>query len=490
MTLRYFGAVLAGLLLFWTSPAKADVSFSHAIAPILLKRCTGCHGERSSQGGYRAHNFQSLLKAGASGTAPIVAGRPAESLLFQRIVTRVEPIRMPKSDDPLSPAQIALIRQWIAEGAKCDAADKAAPLKSLLGPREHPASPAVYRSAVPVMAIAFVPGGKEIAVGGYYEVTVWNVETGALVRRWQHLPERIQALAFSRDGRTLLVGGGTPGEYGEVSLVDTATGQRSTVLDTFNDIVLTAAFSPDGKRIAAGSADAAVRVYDTLARKRIWSANVHSDWVTGVSFSFYGQFVASSSRDMTVKVYEADTGSLYTTYNGHNRQIGKYQGHSPVYAVQFAPDKLLAYSAGGGQWIQVWNPVQVKAESGDAGDMEERFAKQSHTQYIPHGFTKDVFGLLVRGDRIFATSADGLVKQFDPGTLSSVRTFQGHTDWVFALDYDPAAHRLTTGAYNGEIRIWDTQTGQALLSFTAQPGHEKRTAALTALPGQKRGNSR
>lgn len=471
-------ALLAGLLVFAATYAHADVSFSHDIAPILLKRCTGCHGERSNQGGYRAHNFQSLLKAGASGLAPVIAGKPAESVLFQRIVTKIEPIRMPKSDDPLAAAQIDLIRRWIAEGAKFDASDRTTPLKSLLGPREHPASPAVYRTAAPVMAVAFVPGGKEIAVGGYYEVTIWNVETGALVKRWQHLPERIQALAFSKDGKTLLVGGGTPGEYGEVALVDTATGRRAIVLDTFNDIVLTAAYSPDGKRIAAGSADAAVRVYAAADGKRLWSANVHSDWVTGVSFSFDGQFLASSSRDMTVKVYEASSGLLYTTYNGHNRQIGKYQGHAPVYAVQFASDSLLAYSAGGGQWIQVWNPVQVKAESGDAGDMEDRFAKAGHNQYIPHGFAKEVFGLLVRGDQLFATSADGMVKQFDAKSFTGVRTFQGHTDWVFALDYDAAAHRLTTGAYNGEVRVWDTQTGQPVLAFLAQPGHERKPAAL------------
>ncbi len=486
MNLKTFGMSLIGLILLWTAPAQANVSFSHDVAPILLKRCTGCHGERTNLGGYRAHNFQSLLKPGASGLAPVVAGKPTESLLFQRITTKVEPIRMPKSDDPLSAAQIELVRQWIVEGAKFDAADKTAPLKSLLGPREHPASPAVYRSTVPVMAIAFAPGGKEIAVGGYYEVTVWNARTGALVKRWQHLPERIQALVFSKDGKTLLIGGGTPGEYGEVSLVDTTTGQRSAVLDTFNDIVLTAAFSPDGKRIAAGSADAAVRVYDTAARKRLWSAGVHSDWVTGVSFSFDGQFLASSSRDMTVKVYDAASGDLFTTYNGHNRQIGRYQGHAPVYAVQFAPDSLLAYSAGGGQWIQIWNPVQVKAESGDAGDMEDRFAKQSNTRYIPHGFAKDVFGLLVCGDQVFATSADGLVKQFDTKTLSSVRTFEGHTDWVFALDYDAATHRLLTGAYNGEVRIWDTQTGQPLLSFVSQPGHDHKVVGFAGSLSSKK----
>ena len=478
MQSKTLGALLSWLLLLFSFPAQANVSFSHDIAPILLKRCTGCHGERTNQGGYRAHNFQSLLKPGASGLAPIVAGKPTESLLFQRIVTRIKPIRMPKSDDPLSPAQVELLRRWIAEGAQYDAADKAAPLKSLLGPRQHPDSPTVYRAAVPVMAVAFAPGGKEIAVGGYYEVTVWNVETGALVRRWQHLPERIQALAFSRDGKELLVAGGTPGEYGELAVVDTATGLRSKVLDTFNDIVLAAVFSPDGRRIAAGSADAALRVYDAPTGKRIWTTGVHSDWVTGVSFSYDGQFLASSSRDMTVKVYEADTGSLYTTYNGHNRQIGKYQGHAPVYAVQFAQDSLLAYSAGGGQWIQVWNPVQVKAESGDAGDMEERFAKQSHTQYLPHGFAKEVFGLLVHGDQVFATAADGTVKQFDAKTLTGIHTFSGHTDWVFALDYDAPNHRLITGAYNGEVRVWDTRTGQSLLSFLAQPGLKSKIAGL------------
>ena len=145
MTLRTFGAILLLLSLLKTAPAQADVSFSHEIAPILLKRCTGCHGERTNQGGYRAHNFQSLMKAGASGIAPIVAGKPTVSALFQRIVTTVEPIRMPKSDDPLSAAQIELVRKWIAEGAKYDAIDKATPLTSLLGPREHPAPGSLSR---------------------------------------------------------------------------------------------------------------------------------------------------------------------------------------------------------------------------------------------------------------------------------------------------------------------------------------------------------
>lgn len=457
------------------APARSDVSFVREIAPILLKRCVGCHGERANQGGYRAHTFQQLMKNGASGRAAIKVGKPAESILFQRLVTKVEALRMPRSDDALSPAQIELFRKWIVEGAKFDSPDPTAPLKNLLGPRQHPMAPAAYRVAPPVMALAFAPGGNEIAVGGYNEVTFWGSKTGTLRRRIQRLPQRIQALVFSRDGKSLLVAGGTPGEYGEVARVDLISGERAVVFDTFNDIVLSAAFGADGNHIVAGSADGSVRVYEWESGKKKWESKVHSDWVTSVSFSADGKFVASASKDMTVKIYEAENGTLYTTYNGHNRQIGKYQGQAPVYAVQFASDSGLAYSAGGGRWIQVWNPIQAKAESGDAGDMEERFAKENHTQYITTGFEHEVFALVIQEGQIFAASAEGLLKQFDSKTLQEVRRYKAGNDWLFALSYDTATHCVATGSYSGEISVWNTQTGERITIFKAEPGRQSRT---------------
>jgi outer membrane protein assembly factor BamB len=449
---------------------RAQVSFVRDIAPVLLKRCTGCHGEKANLGGYRAHTFQYLMKAGASGQPEIVPNFPEKSTLYARITTKIESIRMPKSDDPLAPAQIQLFRRWIAEGAKFDGSDPTAALKSLLGPRQHPAAPVVYRASVPVMALAFTPDGQEVAVGGYNEITFWNAATGALVRRIGHLPQRIQALAYSRDGKSLLVAGGTPGEYGEVARIDLGAGPRIQVFDTFPDIALAAAFSVDGRRIAAGSADGGVRAYDWTSGKRLWTSRVHADWVTGVSFSYDGKLVASASKDMTVKLYEAETGSLFTTYNGHNRQLGAHAGQAPVYAVQFSPDSPLAYSAGGGTWIQVWDPNQAKAESGDAGDMEDRFAKESKTRYIDHGFAHEVFALAVQDGQIFAASADGVLKQFDLKTLQEVRAYRGPTEWMFALSIDAASHRVAAGSYNGEVHLWDTQTGKSLAAFRAQPG--------------------
>ena len=466
-TIYFVILLLAGFALPQT--AWADVSFSRDIAPLVLKRCTGCHGERANLGGYRAHTYQSLMRAGASGKAAIVAGKPEDSIFYQRISAKIEPLRMPKSDDPLSTAQIALVRQWILAGAKFDGSDAALPLKNLLGPRVHPAAPAIYRAAVPVMALTFAPDGKAIYLGGYNEITVWNAETGAMLKRMGHQPQRIQALQFSRDGKTLLVAGGTPGEYGEIALIHPDAGTRQ-VLDTFGDIALAAVFSPDGKHILAGGADGGVRMYDAASGKRLWESKVHSDWVTGVSMSFDNRFVVSSSKDMTIKVYEAETGTLFTTYNGHNRQIGQYKGAAPVYAVQFAPESDTVYSAGGGKWIQIWNPIQAQAESGDAGDQEERFAKQGSARYIPLGFSHEVYALAVQDGQVFAASADGVLKQFDAKTFQEVRAYTGHTDWIFSLNYHSPTHRIATGGYDGAVRVWDAQTGACIVSFKAMPG--------------------
>lgn len=460
------GAFLAG----GAGSFAAEVSFVRDLAPLIVKRCTSCHGDRKDSGSLRLHTFESLMRGGASGDPSVVAGHPEKSEVFKLITATDEDDRMPRDDDALTPAQIGLFRNWIAQGAKFDGPDSKANLKSLLGPRKHPAAPAAYRMPVPVLALALAPGGKEVAVGGYQEVTVWDTASGKLVRRVGYLPQRIQTLAFNRDGTQLLVGGGTPGDYGELALVEFKTGRKNRVLDTFDDVVLSACFQNDGQRIAAGAADFSARAYDAADGHRLWSQKLHSDWVTSVSFSSDNRFLASASKDKTVKIYEADTGTLFTTYNGHNQILGKYAGQNPVYNVKFAADSPVACSAGRGAWIQLWEPEKARDENGTAADMELRFRKQSHARYLEHGFQQEIFALMVRGGQIFAASADGLVKQFDLAEMKEVRAYAGHHDWVYALDCDPTIGRLATGGYDGEVRIWDTSTGVCLTTFKAAPG--------------------
>jgi WD40 repeat protein len=103
--------------------------------------------------------------------------------------------------------------------------------------------------------------------------------------------------------------------------------------------------------------------------------------------------------------------------------------------------------------------------------MEIRFYKAGHTQFLMHGSEDPVFGLAARGDHLFAGTGDGTVKQFNIETLESVREYAGHHEWVFAVDAHPNAHRVAAGAFNGEVRVWNTQTGELVTRFTAAPGY-------------------
>lgn len=459
--------------------APAEVSFMRDIAPVLAGRCTSCHGAVKEEGNVRLHTLERIT---GGGDPVVVSGQPEKSVLLDRLLSTDPEERMPREDDALTPTQIDLFRRWIAAGAKFDGADPKAPFKTQLGPRDHPAAPATYPTPVPVVALALAPNGKEVAVGGYHEVTVWDAATGKLLRRLGHLPQKIQALAYSADGQQLLVGGGTPGDYGELALVDAASGARLKVLDTFADLVLSAGFRDDGQRVAAASADQSVRVYDPATGRRLWSQKLHADWATGVAFSPDHRYVASSGKDKTVKVYDAETGDLYTTYTGHNKMIGKYAGQSPVYAVKFAPGSPVALSAGGGAWIQLWEPEKAHDENGTAADMEQRFSKAGHARYIAHGAAQEIFALAVDNGQVFAASADGQVKQFDLSSLDEVRAYPGHTDWVYALDYRAAANRLATGDYRGEVRVWNTTTGACLVAFRASPGQPTVASASGGLP--------
>ncbi|MGE4002197.1 MAG: c-type cytochrome domain-containing protein, partial [Planctomycetaceae bacterium] len=315
-----------------TAGAAKPVSFLRDVAPILARRCEGCHGQKHADGGLRVDSFAHLLESAAPGDPLIVPGDADASDLYQRLINADPDVRMPQEDEPLTSEQTDTIRRWIAEGAAFDGADVQLPLRRLMPPRRHPLPPERYASAIPVYALAFSPTGGELAVGGYHEVTIWDAQTGALVRRITGLPERIDDLEYSPGGQRLLVGGGSPGDYGELTLVDPQSGEQRQVFGTFEDVVLGVAFSRDGSRIAAACADQTVRVYDIEGAVR-WDKRAHSDWVTAVSFSHNGRFLASSSRDMTVKVFEAATGELFTTYTGHKKQFGKHAGEHEVYGV-------------------------------------------------------------------------------------------------------------------------------------------------------------
>src|SRR5262245_39860303 len=111
--------------------AFAAVSFTNDIAPILAQKCFACHNEQKAKGSFQLHSFQALTR-GIKGDPVLVAGKPDASTLYKVLIKKDEDDRMPQNDDPLPAAQIALIRQWLEEGAKFDGPDPQASLKTMV----------------------------------------------------------------------------------------------------------------------------------------------------------------------------------------------------------------------------------------------------------------------------------------------------------------------------------------------------------------------
>jgi hypothetical protein len=121
MKQRSLSRAVAGLFMVlvasWTFQTvsarwQADkIDFARDIQPILQTQCSGCHGPAKQLGQLRLDEKQSAAR---------VLGPSATSRLFKRITVNDsqhgEP-RMPKGGDPLNPAQIALLKRWLDEGA-------------------------------------------------------------------------------------------------------------------------------------------------------------------------------------------------------------------------------------------------------------------------------------------------------------------------------------------------------------------------------------
>lgn len=107
--------------------ALLAVDFDREIRPLLQERCIECHGDKKQKGELRLDAKVHAFKGGHDGPA-ILAGKADASPLFQRITSTDEDEKMPPKGDPLTPAQISRLREWINSGAKWpeNATDKAA----------------------------------------------------------------------------------------------------------------------------------------------------------------------------------------------------------------------------------------------------------------------------------------------------------------------------------------------------------------------------
>lgn len=117
-----FIAIIGTGIITLVRPAVAEpVSYGRDIRPILSGKCFKCHGpdEATRQSGLRLDTFEGATGEYKPGLKAIVAGDPSQGEFLKRILTHDEDDRMPPVEmgPPLDEATVALLTQWITEGA-------------------------------------------------------------------------------------------------------------------------------------------------------------------------------------------------------------------------------------------------------------------------------------------------------------------------------------------------------------------------------------
>jgi len=123
------------------------------------------------------------------------------------------------------------------------------------------------------------------------------------------------------------------------------TGQELVTFKGHSVYVYSVAFSPDGNRVASGSTDQMVKIWDSYTGRELLTLKGHTGGVDTLAFSPNGQYLISGSDDGTASIWVAATG----------RPIGEpLVHHGSITAVAFDPSGSRVATASEGGTVRVW----------------------------------------------------------------------------------------------------------------------------------------
>ncbi len=135
-----------------TTPESSNVSFVRQVAPWLVSSCGKCHID-NRRGEFSMSTFESLL-AGSKGGVVLFAGSARSS----RLVDVIESGDMPRGGGRIAPEQVALLKQWIDQGAQFDGPSPRTPLTALVAdPLSAPNTPSTTPVNPPTATPAALP---------------------------------------------------------------------------------------------------------------------------------------------------------------------------------------------------------------------------------------------------------------------------------------------------------------------------------------------
>jgi WD40 repeat protein/basic membrane lipoprotein Med (substrate-binding protein (PBP1-ABC) superfamily) len=287
-----------------------------------------------------------------------------------------------------------------------------------------------------------------------------------------HEPGAPISVAFDSTGKRIATGSANE----IVKIYDIATGE---VLFNLNGH--SATYSPDGKYIATIIADHTVKMWDAATGKEIHLPN-QIDADIGIVFSRDGSRLATVVSGNLPKIWNTRTGKELASFPGHTDLVGSVSfnpsgtrlltasddGTARVWNTTTGKQLLSLSDHPGWVWTAVFSPDGKRIASASDNEAYIWNADTGEKLFTLIGHKNDIYTATFNpeGTLLATGSADQKVKVWDTATGKELFSLSGHTGAIYDVDFNPNRASLVTGSDDGTVRIWDLAPSRELLTIS------------------------